>query len=155
MGFIDLGAFAIQFVNLLVIIYVLNRFLFRPYLAYIDREAADRARFESSVSDADKLVREAHAEAESLRLKARDEAASIRRDGEELAKREASEIVARAKADAESVRTKAVADLAADRSKMEQDLEREAIKFALDVNARLFARSEAHTDFITKQCQAK
>lgn len=155
MGFVDLGAFAIQFVNLLVIIYVLNRFLFKPYLAYIDREAADRSRLESSVADADKLVREATEEAESLRLKARDEAAAIRRDGEELAKREASEIVSRAKADAESVRAKAVADLAADRTKMEEGLKREAVKLALDVNSRLFARSEAHIDFITKQCQPK
>jgi F-type H+-transporting ATPase subunit b len=155
MGFVDLGAFAIQFVNLLVIIYVLNRFLFKPYLAYIDREAAERAKLESSVADADKLVREAKEEAESLRLKARDEAAAIRRDGEELAKREASEIVARAKTDADSVRAKAVADLASDRTKMEQELEKASVKLALDVNARLFARSEAHIDFITKQCQAK
>jgi len=137
---IDLWTLALQTVNVLVLVWLLARFLFRPVAAVIiaRREAAD------------KLLADAAAE----RQKTADEAAALAHGREGLAA-EGQRVLAEARAAAETERagvlqqaTDAVARLQAelqqamarDRQSMREALEREAADLALTIAMRLLQR---------------
>lgn len=140
---IDLWTLALQTVNVLVLIWLLARFLFRPVTAVI------AARRES----ADKLL----VEAETQRQQATDAAASLAHEREGLAA-EGQRILGEARATAEAERatllqhaTEAAARLQADaqqaiardRQTMREALEREATDLALTIATRLLQRVPA------------
>jgi len=137
---IDLWTLALQTVNVLVLVWLLARFLFRPVAAVIvaRREAAD------------KLLADAAAE----RQKTADEAAALVHDREGLAS-EGQRVLAEVRAAAEAERanllqhaTDAAARLQAqvqqamarDRQSMREALEREAADLALTIATRLLQR---------------
>ena len=137
---IDLWTLALQTVNVLVLVWLLARFLFRPVAAVIvaRREAAD------------KLL----ADATAQRQKTADEAAALVHDREGLAA-EGRRVLAEARAAAEAERasllqhgTDAAARLQADlqqamtrdRRGMREALEREAADLALTIATRLLQR---------------
>jgi large-conductance mechanosensitive channel len=62
-AFVNLGSFIIQFINICIIIFVMNKFLFKPYLAYLKKEEKKRKELET-----------AHKEMEEIKKEAKDEA---------------------------------------------------------------------------------
>ncbi len=142
---IDLWTLALQTVNVLVLVWLLARFLFRPVAAVIAarREAAD------------KLL----ADAEEQRQKTANEAASLAHQRDGLAA-EGQRILTEAHAAAEAERatllqhaTEAAARLQADahqaiageRQSMRETLEREAADLAVAIATRLLQRVPPHT----------
>lgn len=59
MDLVNLGSLIIQFVNLSVVVYVLYRFIFKPYLAFIDEETAKREAFEANVHASEHIISDA------------------------------------------------------------------------------------------------
>ncbi len=137
---IDLWTLALQTVNVLVLVWLLARFLFRPVAAVIAarREAAD------------KLL----ADAETQRQKTADEAASLAHERDGLAA-QGQRVLAEARAGAEAERTtllqhateaaaRLLADaqgaIAHDQHSMREALECEAADLALTIATRLLQR---------------
>lgn len=56
MELVNLGSLFIQLINLSVVVYVLYRFIFKPYLAFIDVESEKRIAFEENVRAADHIL---------------------------------------------------------------------------------------------------
>jgi F-type H+-transporting ATPase subunit b len=131
---------ALQTINVLVLIWLLSRFLYRPVAAAIAaRQVA-----------ADKLL----ADAEAAKKQAVAEEAALRAGNEALAA-ECELIRAEVRASAEADRVKlfdvarqdaarrgedAKADIAADRISMQKELEAQAAKLAADMTGKLVAR---------------
>jgi F-type H+-transporting ATPase subunit b len=137
---IDLWTLALQTVNVLVLVWLLARFLFRPVATVIAarREAAD------------KLLREAQAQGQ----KTANEAASLAHERDGLAA-DAQRMLAEAHAAAQAERTTLLQNatetaarlqagaqqaIARDRQSMREALEREAADLALTISTRLLQR---------------
>jgi F-type H+-transporting ATPase subunit b len=140
---IDLWTLALQTVNVLVLVWLLGRFLFRPVATVIAarRDAADKlladaeAQRQKTANEAASLAHERDglaAEAQRLLAEART-AAEVERT---TLLQNASEAAARVQADAQQA-------IARDRQSMRESLERDAADLALTIATRLLQRVPA------------
>lgn len=117
-------AILLHAVNFLILLFLLQRFLYKPVLAILDRrasairesvEAAERARQESARADRERLeaLREARRQAEEIVTRAQQEADRIRAERLTQAQEEAQRIIARAEQEATAERQQAMAELRA------------------------------------------
>jgi len=65
-GFVSVDTFVIQFVILLLVLWVLKKFIFVPYLAYLDQWEDKQKKLEDDYKNIDALVTWAKEEKESL-----------------------------------------------------------------------------------------
>lgn len=147
-GLVDLGSLAIQAVNLGIVAFVLKKFVFSPYLAYLDEEAAKRAELERSSELAAQAEADAHAKAEEIVNEAKREGKSIREESKTLAKQEAALIVFEANKEADAVRAKGLADVESERRALEESLRAKVVSVALKINEKVFGKSEANAELV-------
>ena len=136
----DWSTLVLQTVNVLVLLWLLRRFLFRPVVAIIAarKDAADKLLADAGVA---REQAQAMVAAAALREKA------LAADGEHVlaearaaAETERQRVLERAGQEAAAVRAAAVAGLDRDRAQMRRDLEREAGTLALTIASRLVSR---------------
>ena len=136
----DWSTLVLQTINVLVLLWLLRRFLFRPVVAIIAarKDAADKlladaaaARDQAQATAAQAAQRENTLAADSDHILAEARAA---------AKTEHNRLLELATQDAAALRTTALAGMDRDRTQMRQDLEREAGTLALTIASRLVSR---------------
>lgn len=145
---VDFGALAVQTVNLAVIGFVLHKFAFKPYLAYLDEEEAKRAEIERShrlVADAESDARK---KAEGIIEEAKREGKTIREESKTLAKQEASLIIFEANKEAEAIKSKAGTDIENERRALEESLRAKVVSVALKINEKVFGKSESNAELV-------
>ncbi len=147
---IDVGSLFIQGINLAIIVYVLNRFIFVPYLSYIDTEMAQRKQLEEQMARADELFKKAESEAKNLVEKAKNQAKVVREEARSLAKQEASLLIFEANKEIEALKAKADSDIASERATLLQEMKTKILDVALKLNARLFSDAKAHQSLLEK-----
>lgn len=147
-GLVDLGSLAIQAVNLGIVAFVLKKFVFSPYLAYLDEEAAKRAELERSTELAAQAEADARAKAEAIIDEAKREGKSIREESKTLAKQEASLIVFEANKEADAVRAKGLSDIESERRALEESLRAKVVSVALKINEKVFGKSESNAELV-------
>lgn len=147
-GLIDLGSLAVQAVNLAIVAYVLKRFVFSPYLAYLDEEQAKRDEIERSHAVVREAEETARKQAEAIVEDAKREGKNIREESKTLAKQEASLILFEANKEAEAVRAKGVADVENERRALEESLRAKVVSVALKINEKVFGKSEANAELV-------
>jgi len=96
-GFLDFKLFTVetlvvQALILGLIIVVLGKWLFKPYIAYLDSEAAKRQKLEDDYQEMARLKEKAQKESESILEAARKDAESTRNAATSRAKKEAQAI---------------------------------------------------------------
>lgn len=153
MSLIDIPSLAIQSVNVAVIIFVLWKFFFSPYLRYLDEEAKKRATLESELEKSAHIVKDAHNQAENIIDQSRVDAKMIASEITENARKEAAEITARAQSDADAARSKGFADIAHERKVILEELKERVVDVALKMNEKLFGDDEKNTQFIKTQAR--
>ena len=84
---------------------------------------------------------------------AKNEARTIVADSEGLAKKEYTLIIADARREAEQIKLKASKDIENERQALYNELRNRVLSIALKANERLFGKTEANTEFITKIIQ--
>ena len=151
MELIDFPSLLIQSVNLAIIFFVLWRFVFRPYLAFLDKEAADRQTLALQLAEQDTLISQAKSEAEALVESARAEARVLSTEIVENAKKEAQDLLVKAEAEAQVMREQGFSDIASERKAMEGEMRQRVIDVALALNAKIFGSSESHREFLEAQ----
>ena len=147
-GLVDFGSLAIQAANLGIVAFVLQKFVFSPYLAYLDEEAAKRAELERSTELAAQAEADARAKAEAILDEAKREGKSIREESKTLAKQEASLIVFEANKEADAVRAKGLADVESERRALEESLRAKVVSVALKINEKVFGKSESNAELV-------
>ncbi|CAJ3460925.1 ATP synthase F0 subunit B [Burkholderia pseudomallei] len=137
---IDWSTLALQTVNVVVLVWLLSRFLFRPVSDIIaKRQAAAR----KLIDDASRERDAAHAERERARAEraslaaARDDAL---KDALAQAAAERERLIAAARADAQALRDAARAQADADAVQRANALDARATRLAIDIAAKLLAR---------------
>jgi len=101
--FITVETFVIQFIILLIVLWVLNKFLFKPYLAYLDKWEDNQKKLEDDYNNIDKLISEANKKKESILDDARNKADILIGDAESLAKSKKEDILAKADLEAKAI----------------------------------------------------
>lgn len=150
MELVNLGSLLIQLINLGVVVYVLHRFIFKPYLAFIDEETAKREAFEENARAAEHIISDARKEASAITEAAKNEARALVADSEGLAKQEYALIVADARKEAEQIKAKASKDIENERQALHAELRERVLSIALRANEKLFGKKEANAEFVAQ-----
>lgn len=137
---LDWWTLALQTVNVLVLVWLLARFLFRPVMALIERR---RAAADQLLADA--AAARAQAQAAAAAAKSREQALAA--DGERIvaearakAETERAAVLQRAAAEAAQQQTEATAAIARERQAMRQGVTQQAAQLALAIARRLLGR---------------
>ncbi len=134
---VDLFKLAFQIVNFLLVLYLLNRFLFRRVLALIDERSA---RIAKGLEEADAAARDrelARAEREAAVDEARKEAQAMVARATKIAEDSRLEIVAAARAEAEKVSARARDEIIAEKEKAIAELRSQVADLALQAAGKL------------------
>ncbi|MDR2641042.1 MAG: hypothetical protein LBC61_07290 [Candidatus Peribacteria bacterium] len=91
-----MSSFIMQLINICIIIYILNRFLFKPYLEFIKEEDKKRVELDTAFEEMNVLKQKAEVEASDIIESAKAEAIDIRTNMEALANQEKENILAKA-----------------------------------------------------------
>jgi F-type H+-transporting ATPase subunit b len=134
---VDLFKLAFQIVNFLLVLYLLNRFLFKRVLALIDERSA---RIAKGLEEADAAARDrelARAEREAAVDEARKEAQAMVARATKIAEDSRLEIVATARAEAEKVSARARDEIVAEKEKAIAELRAQVADLALQAAGKL------------------
>jgi F-type H+-transporting ATPase subunit b len=134
---VDLPKLLFQVINFLLLLYLLNRFLFKPVLKLLDER---QARIAKGLEDAESAARDrelARAEREAAIDEARKEATAMIARATKIAEDSRAEIVAAAKAEAEKVTERARQEIVAEKEKAMAELRAHVADLALEAAAKL------------------
>jgi F-type H+-transporting ATPase subunit b len=138
---VDLPKLIFQVINFLLLLYLANRFLFKPVLKLLDER---QARIQKGLEDAEAAARDrelARAEREAALDEARKEAQEMIARATKIADDARAEIVAEAKAEAEKVTERAREEITAEKERAMAELRATVADLALDAAGKLM-RSE-------------
>lgn len=138
---VDLPKLAFQVVNFLVLLYLLNRFLFKPVLARLDERST---KISKGLEDAEAAARDrelARAEREAAVSEARKEAADMLANANKIATDTRNEILSEARAEAEKVTQRAREEITAEKERAMAELRAQVADLALAAAGKL-VRSE-------------
>lgn len=134
---VDVLKLAFQIINFLLILYLLNRFVFRRVLALLDER---QERIAKGLEDAESAARDrelARAEREAALDEARKEAQAMIARATKIAEDSRAEIVAAARAEAEKVAARATEEITAEKQRAIAELRSQVADLALDAAGRL------------------
>lgn len=134
-------SFGFQVLNFLLILYILNRFMFKPLLARLDERSAKIAQ---GLEDAESAARDrelARAEREAAVADARKEASELISSANKIATDTRDEILAEARAEAERVTARAREEITAEKDRAVAELRAQVADLALAAAGKL-VRSE-------------
>jgi len=149
--FFTLETLIIQTVILLLILWVLNKFIFKPYLEYLDKEFEKRKKLENDYRNIEKLNKEAIEAKEALLASARIEASNIKKDAIEIAKKEAQIIKDTATQEALNIKASALNEIEKEKEAMLSEIKSKSIDLILKFNAKLFSSERVAKDFVETQ----
>ena len=134
---INLVGLVFQVINFLLLLYLLNRFLFKPLLARMDERTA---KIEKGLEDAETAARDrelARAEREAAVSEARKEAAEMLARANKIAEDTRNEILTDARTEAEKVTQRAREEINAEKEKAMSELRSQVADLALDAASKL------------------
>ena len=138
---VDVFKLAFQIVNFLLLLYLLNRFLFKRVLAMLDER---QQRIAKGLEDAESAARDrelASAEREAALAEARKEAQTMIARADKIAEDSRNEILADARTNAEQVIAKAREEIVAEKERALSEIRAQVADLALAAAGRL-VRSE-------------
>ena len=141
---VDVPKLIFQVINFLLLLYLLNRFLFKPVLKLLDER---ESRIKKGLEDAEAAAKDrelAKAEREAALDEARKEAQAMVARANKIAEDSRAEILAEAKAQAEKVTARAREEITAEKDKAMAELRSTVADLALQAAGRL-VRSEMDT----------
>ncbi len=149
----DLSSFIIQAINFIVVAFVLRKFFFVPYMAYLDEEAKKRRTLEAELAKSVNILTDAHNQAANIVDQSKVDAKLIASEIAENARKESVELIKRAHADADAARSKGFDDIALERKMIVEELRSKVIDVALKMNEKLFAKNESNVEFLKTQAK--
>jgi F-type H+-transporting ATPase subunit b len=141
---VDGWKLAFQIINFLILLYLLNRFLFKSVLARLDERSA---KISKGLEDAEIAARDrelARAEREAALTEARKEAAEMLARANKIADDTRNVILTEARSEAEKVTQRAREEIIAEKERAMAELRAQVADLALDAAGKL-VRSEMNT----------
>ena len=137
---VDGWKLAFQVINFLILLYLLNRFLFKPVLARLDERSE---KIGKGLEDAEVAARDrelARAEREAAVAEARKEANEMIARANKIAEDTRNEILTSARAEAEKVSTRAREEIVAEKDKAMAEIRGQVAELALAAAGKLVRR---------------
>jgi F-type H+-transporting ATPase subunit b len=134
---VDIWKLGFQIVNFLLLLYLLNRFLFKRVLRMLDDR---QSRISQGLEDAETAARDrelARAEREAALAEARREAEAMVQRAAKTAEATSAEILAQAKASAEQITARARDEIAAEKDRALAEIRGEVADLALEAAGKL------------------
>ena len=116
--FVTVETFVMQFVILLVVLWVLNKFVFKPYLAYLDEWEEKQEKVKADYNNAESILAEKQAQGDEMLEKARAKGNAVIEEAEALANSKKEKIISEAEAQAQDSITVAQKQIENERSSM-------------------------------------
>ncbi len=148
--FVTVETFIIQFIILLVVLWVLNKFIFKPYLAYLDEWEEKQKKVQEDYANADTLLEEKKQEAEQLLEDARTKGNSIILEAEELANTKRDTILMQTEIEVKEKQAFAESEIEKERLSMLSGVKDNIMATALKLNEKMFQNEKASKDFVEK-----
>lgn len=148
--FVTIETFVIQFIILLVVLWVLNKFIFKPYLAYLDEWEAKQEKVKQDYENADAIIAEKTRQGDEILEKARSKGNTIIEESESLAKSKKEKILQQAESEAKDIKVTAQKDIENQKNSMLSDVKGKVINLALRLNGKLFKDEKISKDFLEK-----
>jgi F-type H+-transporting ATPase subunit b len=137
---INIYEIAMQMINFLILLVLMNKFMIKPLSGFLEARAAsikeDIQKAESSRVDAEKVLLD---QKETFKT-AREEAKQIRIQAEEAGRIEKDQVLAVAKADAERLLKQAKKEIEQDIAKAKKDLLSETGNLAVELSKQILKR---------------
>lgn len=149
--FVTLPTFIIQTVILFLVLYVLNRFVFKPYLAYLDAWEEKQKKLEDDYKNIDKIIKEAHEEKDQILASARKTGEQIVNDSEGVGKKKREEIISKAEHDAKDIVDNGMITIEKERTAAMSSVKSHLVDLVIKLNERLFKDSKVTKDYIEKE----
>ncbi len=149
--FVTPDTFAIQFIILLLVIWVLNKFIFKPYLAYLDELDIKQKKLEWDYKNIDKLIKDAEVKREDILKKARFKWDEIINEAENIWKKKKEDIIFRAENDAKDLFEWARTEIEKERLFMLNSIRTNVVNLVIKLNSKLFKQENITKDFIEKE----
>jgi F-type H+-transporting ATPase subunit b len=137
---VDWWTLALQTVNVLVLIWLLGRFLFRPVADIVARRQEQANKQLSDAATIQQHANEARAELEQARANIAAERDRLIADAHKAAESERAELLARANQEIVRLRAEADAAISRDRAAMEKTLIDRTRELSVEIARRLLAR---------------
>jgi F-type H+-transporting ATPase subunit b len=137
---VDVWKLAFQVINFLLLLFLLNRFLFKPVIARLDERSAKIAK---GLEDAEVAARDrelARAEREAAVAEARKEAADMLARANKIAEDTRNQILREAREESERLTAKARDEIAAERDRAMADIRGQVADLALEAAGKLVRR---------------
>ena len=134
---VDIWKLGFQIVNFLLLLYLLNRFLFKRVLRLLDER---QTKISQGLEDAEAAARDrelARAEREAALAEARREAEAMVQRAAKTAEATSADILAEAKASAEQITTRAREEISAEKDKALAEIRGEVADLALEAAGKL------------------
>ena len=149
--FFTLETLVIQAIMLWIIIWVLNKFIFKPYVEYLDKESEKREKLEKDYKNIDGLIAVAEEKKERLLKEARDSSASILSDAENLGNKKRISIIEKAEKDAKTIIKASEGEIEKERLTMLNWVKTKLIDLILKFNWKLFNEENISKDYLEKE----
>lgn len=149
--FVTVETFVIQFIILLLVIWVLNKFIFKPYLAYLDEMEGKQKKLEEDYKNIDKLIKDANVEKEDILKEARVKWDEIMSEAENIWKKKRENIIFRAENDAKDLFESARSEIEKERLFMLNSIRVNVVNLVVKLNSKLFKQENITRDFIEKE----
>jgi len=148
--FVTVETFIIQFIILLVILWVLNKFVFKPYLAYLDEWEAKQEKVKADYNNAESILEKKRAEWDDILSKARAKWNSVIEEAEALANTKKEKILSEAEKQAQDSVSAAQKQIENERTSMLSGAKEHIMSAALKLNEKIFKDEKASKDFMEK-----
>lgn len=148
--FVTIETFVIQFVLLIVVLFVMNKFIFQPYLKYLDELEEKQNKLESDYKNIDKLVKTAEDKKKKILSDARKEGNTIIEEAKTLGSKTRDTIIESAEAEAKTMVESSKVQIEQEKLAMLGSIKSKVIDLSLKLNGKLFSDEKASKDFLEK-----
>jgi len=148
--FVTLETFIIQFIILLVVLWVLNKFIFRPYLAYLDEWEAKQKKVQEDYNNAESILEEKKKQGDTMLEEARAKGNSVIEEAEAMASSKKEKILWDAEVEAKKTLEVAGKQIDQERQSMLSGAKDHILNTALKLNEKMFKDEKASKDFMNK-----
>lgn len=148
--FVTVETFVIQFILLLLVLWILNKFIFQPYLAYLDEWEAKQKKVQEDYKNAEGILEEKRKEGESILEHARVKGNTLIEESETLAQSKKEKILEEAQKQAQETMNLAQKQIDTERQSMLSQMKHSVMDLSLKLNGKLFHETKASKDFLEK-----
>lgn len=152
-GFVSMDTFIIQFVILLLVLWVLKKFIFVPYLAYLDEWEDKQKKLEEDYKNIDALVSWAQEEKDMLLADARKKSDEIISEAETIAKNKKNSIIEKAEEEATDIVESWRKEVEKEKLSMLSDVKSNIVDLVVKFNKKLFGSEKISSEFVEKEIE--